>query len=497
MMLQARIRISGASSGNSDYMTVLFIIALRDFIIGTKMQTKRFILSLIGIVLSLSAFAWDIRIGNTYYNIISEEDRTVALTYGEMPYSGDFTVPETINYGKTYKVVEISGTAFIKSPNLRSLVIGNNITSMPMRLSDKCPLLKKVTLNCNEYLKNANTPSKSLNLVFGDQVEEYVFGNDVEKIGNFLFFKCSKVKKVTLGNSIKSIGEQAFSECSNLATITIPSTIQSISTIAFEYCTSLKSVSIDSQTFLNQKFNAQFSCKDYFGEQVEKYTIGKNVTSIGNYAFAGCNNITAYILNCPSTCLFGSNALSGTSDYKIIVPALTTHSWTDNPMWDTYGSHFTEPAFTLHANEAPSYPSTGYYTTFYNSHYAYILPNNVKAYTAKLGRNEYDDEVVMLTAIEGNILPKGVAVLLYSKTISNMLLTPTDEEGNAPELNLFRGVDVDTEQYDTNYMLSYGQYGLGSYKMNPDMMLSAHKAFLPVIEPLMMNASGLRMEFAK
>lgn len=495
-MLQARIRISGASSGNSDYVTVLFIIALRDFIIGTKMQTKRFFLSLIGIVLSLSAFAWDIRISNTfgitYYNIISETDQTVALTNGEMPYSGDFTVPETINYGKTYKVVEISATAFYFSSNLKSLVIGNNITSMPMRLQDRCPVLKKVTLKCNEYLKNSNSSSMSLNLLFGDQVEEYVFGNNVEQIGNFLLYKCSKVKKVTLGNSIKSIGYEAFKDCVSLTAIDIPSSVQEISTNAFEGCTSLKSVSIDSQTFLNQKFNAQFSCKDYFGEQVEKYTIGKNVTSIGNYAFAGCNNITAYILNCPSTCLFGSNALSGKSNYKIIVPALTTHSWTDNPMWDTYGSHFTEPAFTLHANEDPSYPSAGYYTTFYNSHYAYILPNNVKAYTAK-----YDDEAVMLTAIEGNILPKGVAVLLYSKTISNMLLTPTDEEGNAPELNLFRGVDVNTEQYDTIYMLSYGQNGLGFYKMNPDMMLSAHKAFLPVIEPLMMNASGLRMEFAK
>lgn len=159
---------------------------------------------------------------------------------------------------------------------------------------------------------------------------------------------------------------------------------------------------------------------------------------------------------------------------------------------------YTQLYRTLIANADPSYPSTGYYITFYDSQYAYIIPNGVKAYAATIGRNVYDDEVVVLAAIEGNILPKDVAVLLYSMTTSDMLMTPTDEEGNKPELNLFRGVDVDTDQDSSqNYMLSYGQDGLGFYRMNEGMKLSAHKAFLPVHEPLMMNASGLRMEFAK
>ncbi len=139
-------------------------------------------------------------------------------------------------------------------------------------------------------------------------------------------------------------------------------------------------------------------------------------------------------------------------------------------------------SITLHANEDPD-NAGNFYTTFYDSQCAYTLPQGVKAYTATI-ENNAGEQVVQLNNIEGNILPKGEAVLLYSDVSSEMTLTPTNEAADKDDDNMFRGVDEETTQEDYGtfffYMLSYGQNKLCFYRMNDEMPLSAHKAFLPM-----------------
>ena len=148
------------------------------------------------------------------------------------------------------------------------------------------------------------------------------------------------------------------------------------------------------------------------------------------------------------------------------------------------------PQVQLHANEDPD--DTGsYYTTFYSGLNPYTLPRGVRAYTAQVSEGYYDATVV-LTPIEGGIIPQDEAVLLYSWLGSDITMSVSDEEGNSSGTNCFSGVDVATDQGgSTNYMLSYGQHGLGFYKMPAEMLLSANKAFLPGSSPG--YADGLRM----
>lgn len=298
-----------------------------------------------------------------------------------------------------------------------------------------CSYLKSVTIKTPVLLTCG-----PLRDIYGTKVTQYVIDTDITSIGDGLF-QNTAITSMTIPEGVTHIGNGAFQSCSALTSIEIPST----------------------------------------------------VTSIGSNAFARCQNIIEFTLNCPSSCTFGSGALGGANSYKIIVPALTTHSWTSNSsIWDNYKSHFTEPDFTLHANADPD--GSGYYTTFYNSHYAYTLPSGVKAYTAQIA-DEEGVKVVKLTAIDGNILPMGTAVLLHSTSTGEMLMTISEENGNEPGTNLFNGVDADTDQGNSrNYMLSYGQHGLGFYQMKEDMKLSANKAFLPQSAP-MAQARALRMVF--
>lgn len=143
------------------------------------------------------------------------------------------------------------------------------------------------------------------------------------------------------------------------------------------------------------------------------------------------------------------------------------------------------PTVTVKANEDPD-NAGNYYSTFYSSLEAYNIPEGVKAYTAE----ELEGEEVKLTEVEGDILPQGEAVLLYSTTISNMAMTVADDNGSKSQNNLFDGVDVTTEQDGSKYyILSYGQNKLGFYQMSSDMMLSPNKAF---IEMSLGSAKALR-----
>lgn len=159
------------------------------------------------------------------------------------------------------------------------------------------------------------------------------------------------------------------------------------------------------------------------------------------------------------------------------------------------------PSVSLHANEDPTDGQEGkYYTTFYSGLEAYTLPEGVKAYTA-----EVDGEDIVLTRIEGPltssgqvILPQGEAVLLYSDELQdgNWTMEIADPSSASPSTsNQFEGVDVATEQEAANYyMLSYGQKGLGFYRMSDTMMLSANKAF--IVQSPSAPAKAMRMVFA-
>lgn len=143
-------------------------------------------------------------------------------------------------------------------------------------------------------------------------------------------------------------------------------------------------------------------------------------------------------------------------------------------------SHFRgTPSISLHANQDPDSYTPSFYTTFYSGLEAYELPEGVKAYTAKM-EDSGNETVVRLTTVTGNILPQGEAVLLYTTEGNNITMNVADGNGvDKADVNMFRGVDVATQQASTNnYMLSYGQKGLGFYLMNSSTLLAANKAFL-------------------
>ena len=84
------------------------------------------------------------------------------------------------------------------------------------------------------------------------------------RIGDEMFYTCSKLSKIVLPNNILEIGESAFYGCSSLKNIDIPDKVTEIGDSAFRRCSSLMSINIP-----------------------------KEVTEIGGQAFGSCVSLTS------------------------------------------------------------------------------------------------------------------------------------------------------------------------------------------------------------
>ena len=173
-------------------------------------------------------------------------------------------------------------------------------------------------------------------------------GKSVTSIGNSAFSWRSRLTSVTIPDSVKSIGDSAFYYCSSLTSVTIPNSVTSIGEYVFTDCPSLTSITIpDSVTSIGDAAfncyvnvgnnNTQYSSEDgvLFNknkthiimcpkEKNGQYIIPDSVTSIDNYAFSDCKNLTSITIP-DSVTTIGDSAFSGCSSLQNIdVPAGVT-----------------------------------------------------------------------------------------------------------------------------------------------------------------------------
>ena len=166
-------------------------------------------------------------------------------------------------------VTSIGSEAFACCSSLTSIEIPNSVTSIGEDAFDCCSSLKKVyitdlsawyriTFNYSSANPLSNGGALYLN---GKEVKDLVIPDDVTKIGNFAFFRCSSLTSIEIPNSVTSIGEEAFYDCISLTSVSIGNSVTSIGEKAFYYCNSLKIITVNATT--------PPDCGDYIFEGVD------------------------------------------------------------------------------------------------------------------------------------------------------------------------------------------------------------------------------------
>jgi hypothetical protein len=99
---------------------------------------------------------------------------------------------------------------------------------------------------------------------------------------------------------VTSIGNGVFRGCSSLTNIEIPSSVTSIGDFAFSGCNSLIIIIVDES---NPIYDSRDNCNGIILTADDSLIFGckttlipNSVTSIGDYAFAGCSSLTSIII---------------------------------------------------------------------------------------------------------------------------------------------------------------------------------------------------------
>ena len=214
-------------------------------------------------------------------------------------------------------VISIGSSAFLGCNKLTSLTIPDSVTTLGNSAFELCSKLASVTIGSGVT-------------AIGDGLFEnchkltsITIPDNVTSIGNTAFYYCRSLTSITIPDSVISIGNEAFYGCDNLVSVIIGDGVTTIGTSAFEGCDSLTDITIgDSLTTIGERAfvgpnnltsvlvdsNNQYYSNDengilfnkdkttlvyYTGDNTRTiYTIPDSVTTIGEWAFALCDNIT-------------------------------------------------------------------------------------------------------------------------------------------------------------------------------------------------------------
>ncbi|MBR4480538.1 MAG: leucine-rich repeat domain-containing protein [Prevotella sp.] len=138
-------------------------------------------------------------------------------------------------------------------------------------------------------------------------------------------FDNSQITSVTIRNGVVSIGYSAFSHCNNLTSVVIPQSMTSIGNMAFMDCMGLTSVHITDLaawcaiSFADMDANPLYNAHHLYvnGNIVQNLVIPNGVTTIGDWAFNSCSDLSSVIIPSGVT-IIGNYAFSNCANLSSV-----------------------------------------------------------------------------------------------------------------------------------------------------------------------------------
>lgn len=249
--------------------------------------------ALLTLLILCSNFVWahDFEVDGIYYNILSETDKTVEVTYGNERYTGYVTIPAAVKYNNTtHNVTSIGNNAFENCSGLSSITIPKSITH----------IANSAFYGCN---------IAEINLVEG-----------LESIGIAAFAGCD-IKSLTIPNSVTSIGRNAFNETTQLESIVVESgnkVYDSRNECNAIIETATRTLIRGCKTTIIPKEITNIANTAFYGcLGLTEIEIPSNITSVGNSAFYACTSLENIYFHSNPT--IGTDAIPSTTTCHLVL----------------------------------------------------------------------------------------------------------------------------------------------------------------------------------
>ena len=231
-------------------------------------------------------------------------------------------------------VTSIGPDAFMGCNELYVVSIPSSVTSIGESAFYECNnigivLIPDVASWCEVEIEdaNANPLRNARQCILNDVLNptDLVIPEGVTSIGTWAFLGCNWLKSVTIPSSVTTIGSKAFWGCTGLESVTISEGVTSIGEDAFRYCDSLSALFVsDVPSWFEIDFKNVYS-NPLFYEQClfngapkpADFVIPEGTTSIGTYAFHGCNWLKSVTIPSSVTTI-DSNAFSSCSGLESV-----------------------------------------------------------------------------------------------------------------------------------------------------------------------------------
>ena len=218
-------------------------------------------------------------------------------------------------------VTTIGRSAFRGCSGLTSANIPNSITTISDHTFYDCSGLTSITI------PNSVTTIEYDAFGYCEGLKSVIIGNSVTTIEYGAFYDCKGLTSIDIPNSVTTIGNSAFAYCNRLTNINIPSSVTSIGYTPFRGCSRLNSINVASG---NTKYDSRNNCNAIIETTSNSLITGcqntiipNSVTSICDYAFYRCNQLTsATIPN--SVITIGDYAFSESGLSSVTIPNSVT-----------------------------------------------------------------------------------------------------------------------------------------------------------------------------
>lgn len=225
---------------------------------------------------------------NQYYSssddkrILYNKDKTILLSYPTA--EGNISLPAGVE--------KIEDGAFSSCMNLTQIELPNSITYIGNNAFSDCSNLTEINIPFGVTYIGDSAFS------YCHALQNIELPSNVTSIGAYAFYYCSNLMNITLPQNLETIGVSAFYGCSSLTNISIPASVTTIGNQAFMYCTNLIfSIAANNEYYSNSYDGSMLLNKDKtiliaYPSASGDIVISENVTTIEDYAFNSCYNLT-------------------------------------------------------------------------------------------------------------------------------------------------------------------------------------------------------------